>query len=122
MNLSGPSNKHPLNPKSLPNNNHSRGFKGIKTSSYKWNTKLSVSTCLDNEEPSSLKILYPVAFHFKEERVLASHPLSCHPRRVFGYPENGKKMRETERKKEWCGKGESGKLPVNSLFIDFTIA
>ena len=45
---------------------------------------------------SSLKILYPAAFHFKEERVLAVHPPSCHPRRVFGSPENGKKMRESE--------------------------
>ena len=52
---------------------------------------------MKNMEPSSsLKILYPAAFHFKEERVLAVHPLSCNPRRVFGYPENGKKMRESE--------------------------
>ena len=26
MNLSGSSNKHPLNPKSLPNNSHSKGI------------------------------------------------------------------------------------------------
>ena len=98
MNLSGSSNKHPLNPKSLPNNSHSRGFEGIKTQSYKWNTKLPVSTCVKNKEPSSHKILYPAAFHFKEERVLAAHPPSFHPRRVFGCLENGKKMKENERK------------------------
>ena len=98
MNLSGSSNKHPLNPKSLPNNIHSRGFEGIKSQSYKWNTKLHVSNCVKNKEPFSLKILYPAAFHFKEERVLAAHPPSCHPRRVFGCSESGKKMKENERK------------------------
>ena len=52
---------------------------------------------------SSLKILYPAAFHFKEERVLAAHPLSCHPRRVFGCPESGRKgekQRETGKERE----------------------
>ena len=48
------------------------------------------------ESSSSLKILYPAAFNFKEKRVLAVHPPSYHPRRVFGCPENGKKMRESE--------------------------
>ena len=59
---------------------------------------------MKNMEPSSsLKILYPVAFHFKEERVLAVHPPSCHPRRVFGCPENGKKMRESEAEEKEAG-------------------
>ena len=54
---------------------------------------------------SSLKITYPTAFHFKEERVLAAHPPSCHPRRVFGCPESerkGEKARKNgkERKAE----------------------
>ena len=57
-----------------------------------------MSTCVKNKEPSSLKILYPAAFHFKEERVLGAHPPSCHPRRVFGCPESGKKMREHGKK------------------------
>ena len=59
---------------------------------------------MKNIEPSnSLKILYPAAFHFKEERVLAVHPPSCHPRRVFGCPENGKKMRKSEAKEKEAG-------------------
>ena len=53
---------------------------------------------MKNREPSSLKILYLAAFHFKEERVLAAHLVSYHPRKVFGCLENGKKMREIERK------------------------
>ena len=53
---------------------------------------------MKNREPSSLKIMYPAAFHFKEERVLAAHPPSCHPHRVFGCPESGRKMKENERK------------------------
>ena len=55
------------------------------------------------ELSSSLKILYPTAFHFKEERVLAIPPWSCHPRRVFGYLENGKKMRESEAEEKVAG-------------------
>ena len=59
---------------------------------------------MKNMEPSSsLKILYLVAFHFKEERVLAVHPLSCHPRRVFGCPKNGNKMRESEVEEKEAG-------------------
>ena len=59
---------------------------------------------MKNMEPSSLKILYLAAFHFKEERVLAAHPPSCHPWRVFGYPESERKRRENERKGERAGK------------------
>ena len=59
---------------------------------------------MKNMEPSSsLKILYQVAFQFMEERVLAVHPPSCHPRRVFGYPKNGKKMRESEAEEKEAG-------------------
>ena len=59
---------------------------------------------MKNMEPSSsLKIMYPAAFHFKEQRVLAVHPPSCHPRRVFGFPENGKKMRESEAEEKEAG-------------------
>ena len=71
---------------------------------FKGNTKLPVSTCVRNMKPSSsLKILYPAAFHFKEERVLAAHPPSFHPRGVFGYPENERKwekVRENEKRRE----------------------
>ena len=48
MNLSGSNNKHPLNPKILPNNSHSRIFEGIKTYSYKGNTVTTVDTCVKN--------------------------------------------------------------------------
>ena len=53
---------------------------------------------MKNREPLSLKILYPAAFHFKEERVLAAHPPNFHLRRVFGCLESGKKMKENESK------------------------
>ena len=39
-----------------------------------------------------------MTLYFREEGVLATHPPSFHPRRVFGYPESEKKsekMRET---------------------------
>ena len=58
---------------------------------------------MKNMEPSSLKILYLATFHFKVERVLAIHPPSCHPRRVFGCLENGKKMRESEAEEKEAG-------------------
>ena len=59
---------------------------------------------MKNMEPSSsLKIMYPASFHFKEERVLVVHPPSCHPQRVFGCPENGKKMRESEAEEKEAG-------------------
>ena len=44
-----------------------------------------------------------VALIFKDEGVLANYPPSCHPRRVFGCLENGKKMRKIgaeEKKRE----------------------
>ena len=49
------------------------------------------------------RILHLVASHFKEERVLATHPPSCHPWRVFGCLENERKrekMREKEKRRE----------------------
>ena len=58
---------------------------------------------MKNMETSSLKILYPTAFHFKEERVLAAHPPSCHPRRVFGNQERERKMRESGGKRKEAG-------------------
>ena len=57
---------------------------------------------------SSLKILHPAAFRFKEKQVLAAHPPSCHPRRVFGGPEKiEKKMREKGAADEKRGRAES---------------
>ena len=44
-----------------------------------------------------------VAFAFKDEGGLATHPPSCHPRRVFGCPKSerkGEKMRETGKERE----------------------
>ena len=50
---------------------------------------------MKNMEPSAcLRILHPIAFFFKEKEVLAAHPLSCHPRRVFGLVRKGEKVRE----------------------------
>ena len=43
---------------------------------------------------SSLKISPPAAFYFKKEVVLAAHPPSCHPWRVFGNQERERKRRE----------------------------
>ena len=80
MNLSGSSNKHPLDPKSLQNNSHSRRLEEIKTYSYKGDTVTAVDICVKNRGTfSNLQILHPTAFCFKEERVLAAHPPSCHP-------------------------------------------
>ena len=53
---------------------------------------------MKNREPSSLQITHPEAFSFKEEGVLADHPPSCYPWRVFGCPEIAKKMREKGEK------------------------
>ena len=43
---------------------------------------------------SSLKISSPAAFYFKNEVVLAVHPPSCHPWRVFGNQERERKRKE----------------------------
>ena len=56
---------------------------------------MAVSTYVKNMELLSyLRILYPTAFHFKEERVLATHPLSYHPQRCLA----SEKRKENERK------------------------
>ena len=55
-------------------------------------TKTTVNTCVENmRTPCYTQIPCPITFLFKEERILATHPPSCHPRRVFGYPENERK-------------------------------
>ena len=51
-------------------------------------------TCVKNRGP---------LVAFKEKRVLAAHPPSCHPRRVFGCPESAKKMREKGEKVRKAG-------------------
>ena len=48
----------------------------------------------------------PIAFLFKEERVLAAHPPSCHPWRVFGCPVSEKKKRKRDKRRK-SGKAES---------------
>ena len=52
-----------------------------------------------------------IALLFKDEGVLANHPPSCHPRRVFGCLENGKKMRETRAEEK-----EAGELKASRQF------
>ena len=52
MNISGSNIKHPLNPKILRNNSHSKRFEEIKTYSYKGNTVTAVDTCLKNRGTS----------------------------------------------------------------------
>ena len=63
---------------------------------------------------SSLQILHLAAFCFKEEGILAAHPSSCHPWRVFGCLESAKKMREKGEKVR--NEGDLKSSPVN--FID----
>ena len=63
---------------------------------------------------SSLQILHPAAFCFKEEGILAAYPPSCHPRRVLGCLESAKKMREKGEKVRKAGELKAS--PVN--FID----
>ena len=48
---------------------------------------------------SNLKISPPAAFYFKKEVVLATHPPSCHPWRVFGNQERERKRREKRENK-----------------------
>ena len=58
--------------------------------------QIPITAYMKNSRTCSLpQNWYPVAFLFKDEGGLAEHPPSCHPRRVFGCPENGK---ENERK------------------------
>ena len=47
----------------------------------------------------------------QEERVLAAHPPSCHPPRVFGCPESAEKMEEKCKKRRESGNGgKTGEL------------
>ena len=75
---------------------------------FKGSTKLPVSTCVKTLRTfSCLRILHLIALTFKEEGFLATHPPSCHPRRMFGCPKSerkGEKMRETG---ERAGRAES---------------
>ena len=56
------------------------------------------------EKPSVAFDPLPNSLPFQGKRALAAHPLSCHPRRVFGSRERGKKMKEN---------GERGKQLAN---------
>ena len=88
----------------------------------KGNTKLPMSTCVKTMEPSAcLQILHPAAFHFKEERVLAAHPSSCHPRRVF---DNQKRKRKCEKNEEKEKKREllKGSLPILLMSKSFSFS
>ena len=51
MNISGSNNKHPLNPKSLPNNSHQKIFEGIKPTVKKGNPVMAVDTCVKSRGP-----------------------------------------------------------------------
>ena len=61
----------------------------------------NVKTCCvkNRGTTSSLQILPPAAFYFKKEVVLAAHPPSCHPWRVFGNQERERKRRE--KRENW---------------------
>ena len=52
------------------------------------------------EKPSVAFDPLPSGLPLHGKRVLAAHPPSCHPRRVFGCLESGKKMKDKERKRE----------------------
>ena len=61
----------------------------------------AVDACVKNRGTfSNLQILHPVAFCFKEEGILAEHPLICHHQGVFGCPKSAKKMREKGNREE----------------------
>ena len=100
MNISRSNIKHPLNPKILPNNNHSRRFEEIKNYSYKGNTVTEVDTCVKNRGTSSSLDLAPRSLLLQGGRALAKHPLSCHPQRCVWQPRKwkrkGKKMKQRE--------------------------
>ena len=51
---------------------------------------------------SSFKISPLAAFYFKKELVLAAHPPSCHPWRVFGNQKRERKRRE--KRENWKNK------------------
>ena len=78
------------------------------------NTKMTTITCVETmRKPQNPWNPPPVTFLFKHEGILATHPLSYHPQRVFG-------SRENERKKEKDRENKrSGKIPTekNVLLI-----
>ena len=64
------------------------------------NTKTTTITCVETvRNPQNLWNPLPVAVVFKDEEGLATHPPSCHPQRVFGYPESEGKREKIEQ--EW---------------------
>ena len=67
-----------------------------------------MNTCVKNRGPPEAEILHPAAFFFKEDGILAEHPLICHHQGVFGCLESAKKMKEkgAEKKRE-NGRAES---------------
>ena len=71
------------------------------------NTKMTTITCVETvrnpHNPWNPWNPPPVTFLFKDEGILATHPLSCHPQRVIGSLESerkGEKMRENKRSGE----------------------
>ena len=73
---------------------------------------MTVSTCVKNVELLILlSILCPMTLYFKEEVVLATHPPSFHPRRVFDNRENGRKEKKMREKESY------GKTPTQSLYM-----
>ena len=68
----------------------------------------------DSVLPSTFNL---VVFLFKNEGDLAKHPLSFHPHRMFGRPENARKG---EKMKESCRGGKAESFGAN--FIDKTKA
>ena len=67
-------------------------------------TKKTTITCIETvKNPQYPWNPPPVTVIFKDEGGLATHPPSCHPRRVFGFPESkrkGEKKRETGKERE----------------------
>ena len=70
-----------------------------------------INTCVETvRNPQKPWNPRPVAFLFKDEGGLATHPLSYHPQRMFGKRENerkGEKVRENERR---------GKIPAQKMY------
>ena len=51
-----------------------------------------ITACVKNRRTKILpQFESPIALLFKDEGVLANHPLSCHPQGVFGSRENERK-------------------------------
>ena len=79
----------------------------------------AVSTYVKSRGPPVAQILHPAAFHFKEGRVLAEHPLICHHQGVFGRLESAKKMREKgNREKQKRGELKASPQKLITEVID----